>query len=341
MTSPRAWTAALLLLLLLLATLAALQPATAAGDEVQYDVAFFTDKWTGEGETTTLSVVLNGAQVVEAFFNFTILDDVANSQADSFVLTVTNAVDGAVRQSLPGTTDQSGHLTVSLPFTVAAPPRWRVEVQCTAAGDVMLGRIVITPDDGNIWDLRVEYAYREQLPPDGNGGDGDGDGVGDGVPMLVRVFQADLALVALASLAAAALALRGRGPEGSLVPPYAVAVLLLLDTFVALPVAMLINSQENGALLYKGPMGPEWLGNLAVALFAVWAVPFVVPFRRVLTASATRRTLTRFVGRSAARRAERLGGRVAHDRLSHGAVAWLLAATGLASGAIAGVMLLL
>ncbi len=337
MTALRALTAALLLL----ATLASLQPALAADGDVLYDMAFFTDKWTDEGATTTLDVALQGAEVVEAFFNFTLIDDVANSQADSFVFTVTNAVDGAVKQTLPGTTDQSGRLTVSLPFTITSPPRFRVEVRCTAAGDIMLGRIVIAADDGNAWDLQVEYAYREKAPPNGNGGDGDGTDGDGGVPMLVRAFQADLALVALASLAVAGLALRARGPGGTLVPPYAVAVLLLLDTFVALPVALLINSQENGSLLYQGPLGPEWLGNLAVALFAVWVVPFAVPFQRVLTAPATRRTLTRFVGGSAARRAERLGRRVEHDRLSHGAVAWLLAGIGLASAALAAVMLLL
>jgi len=338
MTAHRAWTA----LLLALVALALLQPAMAEDDDVRYDKIIYDERWTGEGATTTLDVSLKGVEVVEAFFNFTLIDDVDRSQADTFVFTVTNAVDGAVKQTLPGTTDQSGHLTVSLPFTVTAPPRWRVGVQCTSAGDLVAGPFVLTADDGNAWLLEVEYAYREEAPPDGDGGDGDGNGDGGGgVPMLVRVFQADLALVALASMAVAGLALRGRRPDGALVPAYVVAVLLLLDTFVALPVALVINSQENGALLYQGPLGPEWLGNLAVALFAVWVVPFVVPFRRVLTAPATRRALTRFVGASAARRADRLGRRATHDTLSHGALSSLLAGIGLGSAAIATAMLLL
>jgi hypothetical protein len=68
---------------------------------------------------------------------------------------------------------------------------------------------------------------------------------------------------------------------GSLKFPFMLAFLLALGAFFFLPVAMLVNLELNDALLTGPPYGPDWLGNLALILFIVWVVPFIIAKKRV------------------------------------------------------------
>jgi hypothetical protein len=320
---------------ILLAAVAAV-PAHAAQPE--QDVEFLSGV-TQEGKVSIHKLVLKGDEVLWAFFNFTVVDDIPNSEPDSFVFTVTNSDDPSVRQSMPGSTGHDGRLAVSLPFSLKTSTVWNVEVRCTAAGDLMLGPIVREADTGNDWDLMVEYAHQAKGTDGGDGGGG-GDADGDaGEPRLVRAFQANLAGIAGLSLLVVALSVRGRSREEGLAPQYALGTLLLLDAFVSLPIALVINLEENGALLTTNGPGPAWLGDLAVLLLVIWAVPFVVPARRVLTSRTARDVLTRFVGASAARAARRLGRRFRHDPLSFRGLSDLLSGVGLASAVVAVMML--
>ncbi len=296
---------------------------------------------TSEGGISTYKIVLEGDEVLWAYFNFSLKDDILYSEPDSFVFTVSNADDPTIRQSMSATTDPEGYIDMSLPFTLPATPVWNVEVRCTEAGDRMLGPVVRESDSGNEWLLRVEYAY-ELEGPDGVNNDGRGyqDGSG-GEPLLVRAFQANLVGIAGLSLLVVALCVRGRSREAGLVPQYALASLLLLDAFVSLPIALVINLEENGAMVSSEGFGPEWLGNLAILLLVVWVVPFAVPARRVLTSGTTRAMLTRFVGASAAKAARKLGRRLHHDTLSFRRLSDLLAGVGLASVVVAVLILLL
>jgi hypothetical protein len=326
--------------LLLVATtiLAAAPPALAEG----YSDVVIVDRYTQELSTSLVPLVLNGTRVLEAYFNFSITDDVLSSQPDSFTFTVTNLDEPSMRQSVPGTTDQSGLLFVSIPFTRTASTHWKVEVKCTVAGDKMIGPFVRVPDDGNAWELQVEYVY--ELPSDGgNGGGGGGGGGGGsgGQPLLLRAFDANLLVVALLSLTVALLAIRGRRPGGRLVAPYGLGAVILFDAFLAMPVAMLINLQQNGVTISKAAPGPAWLGDLAIALFVVWLVPFLATFHRVMTSDVTRGVLGRWTSQGFAGRMRRFGRKVGHDHLAHARVTDLLAGIGIASAIIAIVMALI
>ena len=326
------------MLLAVVAAAAALPPALA---ESQPDVVIL-ERYTQEGEMTIVPLVLNGTRVLEAYFNFSVTDDVLSSQPDSFTFTVSNVEEPSVRQSVPGTTDQSGLLSVSLPFTRTASTHWRVEVKCTVAGDKMLGPIVRQEDAGNAWELQVEYVY--ELPSNGgNGGGGGGGGGGDsnGQPLLLRAFDANLIVVALLSLTVAMLAIRGRRPGGRLAAPYGLGAVILFDAFLAMPVALLINLEQNGVTISRGAPGPAWLGDLAIALFVVWLVPFLATFHRVMTSDVTKGVLGRWTSQGFAGRMGRFGRRVGHDPLSHARVADLLACIGIASAIIAVVMVLI
>ena len=326
---------------LLLVVAAVLSAAPTAMAEGYLDVVIL-ERYTQEGDTSVVPLVLNGTRVLEAYFNFSVTDDVLSSQADSFTFTVSNVEEPSVRQSVPGTTDQSGLLSVSIPFTRTASTHWRVEVKCTVAGDKMLGRIVLQPDVGNAWELQVEYVY--ELPSNGgNGGGGGGGGGGGsgGQPLLLRVFDANLMVVALLSLTVAMLAIRGRRPGGRLSAPYGLGVVILFDAFLAMPVALLINIQQNGVTLTRGAPGPAWMGDLAIALFVIWLVPFLVTFRRVMTSDVTRGVLGRWTSQGFAGRMGRFGRKVGHDPLSHARVADLLAGIGVASAIVAIVMVLI
>ena len=337
MSCQRAIQAAALLLVAAAALSAA--PAALAGG---YSDVVILERYTKEGDTTVVPLVLNGTRVLEAYFNFSVTDDVLSSQPDSFTFTVSNVEEPSVRQTVPGTTDQSGLLSVSIPFTRTASTHWRVEVRCTVAGDKMIGPIVRQTDAGNAWELQVEYVY--ELPSDGGdggGGGGSGGGGSGGQPLLLRAFDADLIVVALLSLTVAMLAFRGRRPGGRLAAPYGLGAFILFDAFLAMPVALLINLQENGVTVSRGAAGPAWLGDLAIALFVVWLVPFLVTFRRVLTSDVTGGFLGRWTSYGFARRVGRFGRRVGLDPLSHARVADLLAGIGVASAIIAVAMVLI
>jgi len=329
-------------MVLLLAAAAVLSTAPSALAEGYMDVVIL-ERYTQELSTSLVPLVLNGTRVIEAYFNFSVTDDVLGSQADSFTFTVANLDDPSMRQSVPGTTDQSGLLSLSIPFTRSASTHWKVEVKCTVAGDKMLGPLVRVPDDGNAWELQVEYVY--ELPSNGgNGGNGGGGGGGGGSgaqPLLLRAFDADLIIVALLSLTVTMLALRGRRPGGRLVAPYGLGAVILFDAFLAMPVALLINLEQNGVTISRGAPGPAWLGDLAIALFVVWLVPFLVTFHRVMTSDVTRGVLGRWTSQGFAGRMRRLGRRLHHDPLSHARVADLLAGIGVASACVAIVMVLI
>jgi uncharacterized membrane protein YgcG len=328
---------AMALLLAIAAILSAAPSALAVG----YSDVVILERYTQEGDTTTVPLVLNGTRVLEAYFNFSVTDDVLSSQPDSFTFTVSNVEEPSVRQSMPGTTDQSGLLSVSLPFTRTASTHWRVEVKCTVAGDKMIGPIVRQPDGGNAWELQVEYVY--ETPSDGGGGDGGGGGGGggsSGQPLLLKAFDANLLVVALLSLTVTMLAVRGRRPGGRLVPSYGLGAFILFDVLLAMPVAMLINLQENGVTISKGAPGPAWLGDLSIALLVVWLVPFLVTFHRVMTSDVTKGVLARWTSDGFAGRMRRVGRRVGHDPLTHTRVADLLAGIGVASAVIAVAMVL-
>ncbi|UCB50725.1 MAG: hypothetical protein JSW56_07640, partial [Deltaproteobacteria bacterium] len=83
---------------------------------------------------------------------------------------------------------------------------------------------------------------------------------------------------------------------------FGIGAVLLLDAFLALPVALLVNQQENGAIVAGPPLGPAWLGNLALVLFVIWLVPLVLARRRVLTSPLTTTVLSRIIGEGVARR---------------------------------------
>lgn len=326
--------------LLCLVLLASLLPVSAMAEGTN-DVYLLEDVYTAEGTTTQEEVELNGDLIVRAWFNFTVLEDKLNSEADSFVFTVRNVDDPSATQSLPGTTDAQGRISVNLPFTRQGSPRWSVIVSCSEAGDVRLGPIVLEDDPGNEWSLQVDYVYTVS----GNGGNGNGDG-GDedgeeGQPALVTAFQVNMMAVALLALLVAFLALsRSRG-GGHLKLPYAFGLIILVDSFFALPIAMLINQEEHGVTLATGSLGPDWLGNLALVLFILWVLPLVVARKKMLTSPAARSILSKVIGEGVAERVARKGEGLGDDPLSDRAVSLLVTLIGVATVVIVGLMLLL
>ena len=82
-TMGRASAAVILFAILFLATVAAVASA-----EVHDDV-HLEEGYTGESRTTQVDIVLKGEEVVSADFVFTVLDDVFESESDSFIFTIT------------------------------------------------------------------------------------------------------------------------------------------------------------------------------------------------------------------------------------------------------------
>jgi hypothetical protein len=310
-------------------------PASDASAEVKEDV-HLEEGYTGESRMTQVDIVLKGEDIVSADFVFTVLDDIFESESDSFIFTVTNLDSPDIKKSLQGTTDAAGRLTRTIPFTRNTSPRWRVQIECTQAGDQMIGPITVAADDGNDWDLQVFYEYKTK---DGDNGGGDG-GADGGEPVLVRAFNGNLILVALVSLLVAVISLRGFKDAANLRPSFFVAGVLLLDAFLSIPVAMLVNQEEHGVAIAGPPFGPEWLGNLAVVLFVLWLVPFVAAKRRVLTSDSTRRFLERITTEGLARRVHSLGSRFEEDSLGERGLTVLFILISLASVVVAGIMVL-
>jgi hypothetical protein len=328
--------------LLCLAVTILLLPASAMAVGTD-DVYLLENMYTEEGATTQQEVLLNGDQIVQAWFNFTVLEDNMNSDPDSFVFTVRNVDDPSATQSLPGTTDTQGRISVNLPFTRPSSPRWSVVVSCNEAGDVRLGPITLEDDLGNDWSLQVEYKYTTSGNGgngNGNGGDGDGDGE-DGQPTLVTAFQVNMMAVALMALLVVFLAMSRFRGGGELKLPYAFGLIILVDAFFALPIAMLINQQEHGTSLASGSLGPDWLGNLALVLFVLWVLPLIVARKKMMTSPAAHAVLSRVIGEGIASKVTEKGEGLSDDPLSDRTVALLVTLIGLATVGIVGLMLLL
>jgi hypothetical protein len=302
------------------------------------------DVYTEEQVTTNRDVLLEGETVVEAWFNFTVLEDKIQSRSDSFLFAVTNMDDATLTQNLPGTTDTQGSLDVPIHFTLEGSPRWRVSVTCTDAGDTMgpLGQTVIDEDAGNAWSLQVEYVYWiDEGENGGNGGNGGGSG-GDGEEMtLVTIMELDLLAVALGSLLvaflAAGVALSG---EGRLKLPLIISAVLALDAFVLLPVALVVNLELNDTILAMPPFGPGWLGNLALILLVVWVVPFLVARKRVMGSDEVRDLIGRLTARRLADRVRGRAERLPPDPLPVRILAALMVALGIASVVVIAMMVL-
>ncbi len=301
------------------------------------------DVYTAEQTTTNQDITLEGELIKEAWFNFTVLEDKINSNPDTFTFAVMNMDDASLTQSLPGTTDTEGRLTVPIRFSLEGSPNWRVSVTCNEAGDTVFGPVTIEEDGGNPWSLQVDYVYWiDEGVNGGNGGDG-GDGGDDdeGTPTLVTVMELNLLVVALASIGVAFLSFRVylRG-GGSLKVPLVIAGLLAMDSFVFLPVALVVNQELNDATFSMPPFGPAWLGNLALVLLLLWVVPFIAARKRVLGSDEVHGIIARLTAQRAADRVRRRAEAYPDDPLSERMLALLLVILGIASVTVVALMLL-
>jgi hypothetical protein len=323
-------------------SVAAILAAPAAAEE-RNEVYAPEPMYTDEGQTTQREILLLGETVLEAWFNFTVRDDDLNSDPDSFTFTIHNIDDPSITLSLPGTTDDRGNLFMPFAFTREASPKWRVSVTCNEAGDVTILGVPVPggEDFGNEWSLQVDYIY---YVPDtnGNGGNGgNGGGDGDGQPMVVTALEGNMVVVALLSLLVAFLALLHlRGSEHMRLM-FGLNAVIAVNAFFALPIALLVNMRENDALFTGPPIGPAWLGNLALVLFVIWLVPLVLAKRRLLTSKATGKVLTRVIGEGVAKRVRERGERFKEDPLPEGRLVLLVMAVGAASVAVAAMMVML
>lgn len=301
------------------------------------------DIYTEEYTTSNRDVLLEGDTVLKAWFNFTVSDDIINSNPDVFTFTVSNMDDASLTQSWPGTTDTEGRLVVSLPFTLEGSPRWRVSVSCTEAGDTMgpFGTTVIEADPGNAWDLQVEYVYYVDDGTNGNGGNGNGGTDGEEEPALVTLLQLNYLTVALISILVAFLAM-GTFTKGggSLKFPFVMAFILALDAFIFLPVALVVNQELNDAIFALPPFGPEWMGNLALILLVLWVIPFIVARKRVLSSDEVHGILSRVTAERAAKAVTKRAKGYPDDPLSDKMLALLMMVIGVASVAVVAMILL-
>lgn len=333
-------TTGLALLALALALLMVVMPLAAA--EGTYGTYLLEDGYTSEDTTTNRVVELKGKDVVRAWFNFTFNEDIINSAPDSFLVRVSNKDDASIVSYLPGTTDDDGRLKINIPFTREASPRWDVSVTCTEAGDTTLGPRVIEEDTGNGWSLQVEYYYTTD--DGGNGGDpnngGNGGGGDDGQPVLVTVFEINLVMVALLSLLVAFLGLQAFRGEGGLRMPLVFALVIMVDAFFTLPIALLVNLELNDAIIGVGPFGPEWLGTLAFVLLVIWVIPFFLARKRVLISRDLYNLLSRITYEGFARSMRKRGEDRPEDRLSESRLSLVLVVIGIISVAVVAMMMM-
>ncbi len=335
MARPRAILAGLLLVVVVMS----MTSTQLAAEEGIY-ATYLLDGYTFEGQTNVTEVELEGDELLSAWFNFTILEDVIPSDPDSFQIRVTNVDDPSITSVMPGTTDVDDRLSINIPFTIKASPSWTVAVTCTDAGDRMLFSRVIESDDGNDWSCQVEYFYTKDDNGNGNG-NGDGtDGDDDGQPLLVTVFEANLVVVALLSLLVAFLALQAFRGEGGLRYPLIVSLVIAVNAFFALPVAILVNLELNDTAIGVGPYGPEWLGTLAIVLLIIWVVPFVLARKRVLMSRDIYNLLSRVALERTAKRVRKRGQSRPDDHLTDTQLSLVLMGIGLASVAVVAMMLL-
>ncbi len=330
----------LMALALALALFLVVSPLAVA--EGTYGTYLLEDGYTSEATTTNRLVELQGDEIVSAWFNFTFNEDVVNSAPDSFLARVANSDDASIIVNLPGTTDVDGRLKINIPFTREASPRWDVSVTCTEAGDTTLGFWVIEEDTGNDWSLQVEYYYTTD--DGGNGGGSNNGGNGgegdDGQPVMVTILEIDLVLVALLSLLVAFLALQAWRGEGGLRMPLVFSLIIAVDAFFILPIALLVNLELNDAVVGMGPFGPEWLGTLAIVLLVVWVIPFYLARKRVLMSRDLYNLLSRITYEGLARSIRQRGEDRPQDRLSEGRLSLVLVAVGIISVAVTGMMVM-
>ncbi len=322
---------------LLVAVVMSMTSTQLAAEEGTY-ATYLLDGYTFEGRTNVTEVELEGDELLSAWFNFTILEDVIPSDPDSFQIRVTNVGDPSITSVLPGTTDVDDRLNINIPFTLKASPSWTVAVTCTEAGDRMLFSRVIESDDGNDWSCQVEYIYTKDDGGNGNGGGGDDDD--DGQPLLVTVFEANLVVVALLSLLVAFLALQAFRGEGGLRYPLIVSLVIAVNAFFALPVAILVNLELNDTAIGIGPYGPEWLGTLAIVLLLIWVVPFVLARKRVLMSRDIFNILSRVALEGTAKKIRERGQSRPDDQLTDKQLSLALMGIGLASVVVVAMMLL-
>ncbi len=336
----RSWTPCLLVVMIAV-VLMTVGPVASAGDHAATHL--IENVYTAEQTTTNRDINLEGELIKEAWFNFTVSEDKINSNPDTFTFAVMNMDDASLTQSLPGTTDTEGRLTVPIRFSLEGSPDWRVSVTCNEAGDTVFGPVTIEEDGGNPWSLQVDYVY--WIDEGGNGGSGgnggDGDDDDEGTPTLVTVMELNLLIVALASIGVAFLSigvfLRG---GGSLKVPLVTAGFLAMDSFVFLPVALVVNQGLNDATFATPPFGPAWLGNLALVLLLLWVVPFVVARKRVLGSDEVHGVIARLTAQRAADRVRRRAKAYPDDPLSERMLALLLVVLGIASVVVVALMLL-
>ena len=336
MAQPRAFLAGLLLVLVIVS----MASTAATADEGTFATYLF-EGYTLEGQSNSTDVELEGDELKSAWFNFTINDDVVPSNADSFQIKVANKDDATSTSIIPGTTDSNSRLSINIPFTRKTSPSWTVVVTCTEAGDYMLGPIVRERDDGNDWSCQVEYVYTKEDGGNGNGnGGGNGDADDEGQPLIVTIFQANLVVVALLSLLVAFLALQAYRGDGGLRYPLIASMVIAVDAFFALPIALLVNLELNDTVIGIGPYGPEWLGTLAIALLVVWVVPFVLARKRVLTSRDLFNLLLRVSLGGIARKIRKRGEALPDDKLKEKQLSLALVGIGLASVVVVAMMLL-
>ncbi len=137
--------------------------------------------YTNEGQTTVLDPALDDLNVVSANVTLTWTDnDVAEpgpgvtplspkNQPDTFRMFVflpdgTQLADVAANDP----TSRVGEIRITVPVqTDGNLTGWSIHVDCDEAGDVVgpFGRVWAT-DNGNAWDLEIEYTYLEWVVPE-------------------------------------------------------------------------------------------------------------------------------------------------------------------------------
>jgi hypothetical protein len=136
---------------------------------------------TNEGQTTSLDPGLHDQNVVSANITLTWTDDdvaepgpgvtpiAPTNQPDTFRLFVfladgTQYADAAANDP----TSRQGEIRITVPVQVEGNlSGWAIQVDCEEAGDVVgpFGRVWAT-DNGNAWDLAIEYTYLEWVVPE-------------------------------------------------------------------------------------------------------------------------------------------------------------------------------
>ncbi len=128
---------------------------------------------TAERESTEQSIELQQDRIVSVNASLSWTDEAATSplatnQPDSFTLTLRSPLGDEVSKDGANAVGSAGSLTVLMELTAAqqqalqqhgANATWIVVISCTDAGD-QRGLVRTIPDDGNAWQLEVDYRYQ-------------------------------------------------------------------------------------------------------------------------------------------------------------------------------------